>query len=146
MEAFVGHERCFLFRGTQMDVDGNRGKPLVEAFMDHHMVARVITMDKVIPNKLKAAVNVGAALLRNKRNKKDKERYLKKKETMDTAGCNIIDGLQIRKGYTDDKGKRRFSLVTIELGANVNSQKKRRSDSSTSRQLIVDKTIELLKR
>ena len=53
----------FFQKGTQHDVDEHRGKSLIKAFLDLHMIKnRAIVIDRIVPGTLEKAVVGGKAV------------------------------------------------------------------------------------
>jgi hypothetical protein len=123
MEACAGREQNFFHSGTQHDFDGHRGKPLIEAFMDHHFVGRAILMNTMAPQTLMKAVDNGKATLNMIRSQKDKARRVKNK-AMQENGINLVDRY-IRVSKRDEKGRISYTEQHLEIGARMPEKAKR---------------------
>ena len=144
MEAIAGREQDFFQKGTQHDVDGHRGKTLIETFLDHHMIERAALMDKLVPGTLKASVKSGKTILNPERNKKDRENRLKKKQkqmekVVQGGDINIVgEGEIVRVAVHDNIGKRTF--VTLKQGDIIPTKPKRHiSEKKKLQNLICNK-------
>jgi len=115
MEACAGREQDFFQKATQHDVDGDRGKPLIEAFMDHHMIGRAMLMDRLVPGVLKEAVAVGKTTNNNIRNENIKKRKLDQR-AMQVDNINIVANRKVRVGYWDDKNKLTYKYIILQVG------------------------------
>ena len=115
MEACAGREQNFFQHGTQHDVDGHRGKSLIEAFLDHHMVGRAILMDQLAPGSLDTTISTGKSNRNEIRNEKDARRRLDQKDKQ-VNGINIVADRKVRAGYYDDTCKLCFKDVILQIG------------------------------
>jgi hypothetical protein len=96
-------------------VDGHRGKSLIEAFLDHHMVGRAILMDQLAPGSLDTTIGTGKSNRNEIRNEKDARRRLNQKD-MQVNGINIVADRKVRAGYYDDTCKLCFKDVILQIG------------------------------
>jgi hypothetical protein len=81
--------KIFFQKGTQHDVDGQRGKSLIEAFMDRHMIGRTMLMEKLAPGTLQKSVDIGKKIRNQALNLKVKARKIDKL-SMQVDGINIV--------------------------------------------------------
>ena len=123
MEACAGREQDFFQKGTQHDVDGHRGKSLIEAFMDHHYVGRAILMNTMAPGTLITAADSGKVTLNAIRSDKDKARRDNNK-SMQANGINLVDR-HIKVGTRDEKGRLSYTEQHLEIGARMPKKVKR---------------------
>ena len=143
MEACAGREQNFFHKGTQHDVDGHRGKSLIEAFMDHHFVGRAILMNTMAPGTLIKAVDNGKVTLNTIRSEKDKARRDKNK-AMQANGINLVDR-HIRVGKWDEKGHLSYTVQHLEIGARMPKKEKRAfSEEELLQKVFIKKTVLVL--
>jgi hypothetical protein len=114
MEACAGSGQNYFQHGTQHDVDGHRGKPLVEAVMDHHYIGRAVLMNKLVPGTLNKAVADGKAAIKPLRNEKDRKRRANN-NAMQSGGVNLV-GRTIKVGQRGSNGKLTFMHIALNAG------------------------------
>jgi hypothetical protein len=124
MEACAGREQDFFHKGTQHDVDGHRGKTLIEAFMDRHMISRTMLMDKLAPGTLQKAVDTGKNIRNHAHNNKVKARKIEKL-SMQVDGINIVENRKIRVAEKNEMGKVKYHYVFLKIGDRVPTPAKR---------------------
>ena len=124
MEACAGREQDYFQKATQHDVDGHRGKKLIETFLDHHMIERTILMNKLNPGTLDTAIKTGKTTLHPIRNAKIAARRLAKK-TIENDGVNLKPDRIIRVAGVNAIGKRTFTKCVLQVGDLVPKPTKR---------------------
>jgi hypothetical protein len=137
MEACVGREKNFFHHGTQHDVDGHRGKPLIVAFMHRHMVQRAILMDSLAPGTIDAAVTKGKSILNSARNQKDRKRREDQRDLLDADGI-LKNDCRKRVATTTAEGKRSYSWVEFKAGESLPPKPKRIRKGPTLFNLLVE--------
>jgi hypothetical protein len=118
MEACAGREQDFFQKGTQHDVDGQRGKSLIEAFMDRHMIGRTMLMEKLAPGTLQKSVDIGKKIRNQALNLKVKARKIAKL-SMQVDGINIVENRKIRVAQKNEMGKVKYSYIFLKIGDRV---------------------------
>jgi len=124
MEACAGREQDFFQKGTQHDVDGHRGKTLIEAFMDHHMIGRAMVMDRLAPGTLEKAVAGGKVVKNADRNAKERKRRAEQK-AMQADGVNLVEGRTLRVGHRNSNGKLEYTSMVLHAGDAMPAKEKR---------------------
>lgn len=144
MEACAGREQDFFQKGTQHDVEGERGKKLIEAFMDHHMVERAILMDKLAQGTLVVAVNSGKTTKNGIRNEKLKNRRAENKMMQD-GNINLMPNRVVRVGEYNAKGVLSYHVVTLQVGDTMPKKAKRCESAQADNTLFHNQLVKNLK-
>jgi len=144
MEACAGREKDFFQKGTQHDVDGHRGKPLIEAFRDRHMIQRAMLMDRLAPGILQESVDTGKAANNLIRSEKDRA-WMRKKKDMQVDNLNIVADRKVRVAEIDDNGKKRMRQVILQIGDPMPTKLKRCKSAAQLLQKHIVQNISELK-